>query len=109
MSENVKPELVRELCKALFPIREPGENYAESLVSSPVYHNRLRAEVVEFLSAVDALGFSVVDLNKYTPRKRLRMAKGGVRMHRRSKDNMRERVPPAALVRQRASRRQNRG
>ena len=78
-------ELIGKLCVAVFEQRAeathsqgPGRikealrvPYAESVIEYRSYHKAIRVTVEKALEAIDSLGFAVVDLNQYIPKKRV--------------------------------------
>ncbi len=78
-----REEIVGKVIRAIFEERAGRRHqktpalrvpYAQSVTEYPKYHVVLRKNVELFLTAVDALGLSVVDLNMYTPKKILRLS-----------------------------------
>lgn len=83
-----------KLCKAVWEVRRydimhrnyggryPSaleEDYEESIVNHPKYHSDMRAEIAQFVRAVEEMGYGILDPNQYTPKQIVRMgkAKGG--------------------------------
>lgn len=92
--------LIRRICKALFENRYSGVAYADSLVRNSKESKRVRVEVEATLSAIEGLGLHVVDLNLYTPKKRLRMSRAGPRMRTQGKVTQEVRNTPQRLAQQ---------
>ena len=97
MPENVKAALIRKVCKALFESRYSGVSYADSLVRNTKEVKAIRIETESVMSAIEALGLHVVDLNLYTPKKRLRMSTAGPRMRPQGKLEQEVRDTPQRL------------
>ena len=100
MPEDTKAALLRKICKALFESRYSGVAYADSLVRNSKESKRVRVEVEATLSAIEGLGLRVVDLNLYTPKKRLRMSHAGPRMRAQGKVTQEVRNTPQRLAQQ---------
>ena len=94
--------LVRRICKAIFEARRPNSSisYAEYLVGRPSAADKIGKEANEVLSAIEALGLHVVDLNLYTPKRRLRMSRAGPRMRAQGKVTQEVRNTPQRLAQQ---------
>ena len=107
MPEDTRTALIRSLCKALFESRYPGVTYAESLVRNSKQSKAVRLEVDRVLSAIEALGLHVVDLNLYTPKRRLRMSRAGPRMRAQGKMKQEVRNTPQRLAQQVTRRKRN--